>query len=133
MIDIYSRAVESETGCWLWQGSLDEHGYGRVIRNKKRYRLHRVSYELMVADIPDGLVIDHLCRTRNCINPYHMEPVPQSVNAARGNTARSLDRTHCKRGHELTEANTNNLNGWRRCKTCQAAASARCYNKKKMT
>ena len=127
---LYSKSVEDENGCWLFQGTVDELGYGRIQIDKRRYKAHRLSYELMVTDIPEGLVIDHLCRTRSCINPYHMEPVPQSVNATRGNKARSKDRTHCKHGHELTDENTYNMGNLRRCKTCLARNGAKWYSGK---
>jgi hypothetical protein len=123
---LYARAIESPDGCWLWQGWLDDLGYARIRTGSKHLRAHRVSYELMVAEIPDGLVIDHLCRNRNCVNPYHMEPVTQSVNAERGNKARTAEKTQCKNGHELPE-----YQGTRRfCNPCRAAATRRHRAKK---
>lgn len=80
----------------------------------------------MVAEIPDGLVIDHLCRNRSCVNPYHMEPVPQSVNAERGNKARAAEKTHCKSGHLLPDYK----GGRRNCLPCRAEANRR-YRLKK--
>lgn len=126
-MSMYDRAIENpDTGCWEWQGYKCEGGYGLIQIDKRTYRAHRVSYELMVADIPDGLVIDHLCRVRNCINPYHMDPVPRAVNSARGNQARTAEKTLCKSGHRLPE-----YTGTRRfCKPCRAEATRR-YRAKK--
>lgn len=59
-------------------------GYGRFSVNNQTYYVHRFAYELLVGPIPDGLTVDHLCRTRLCANPRHLEPVPQSENSRRG-------------------------------------------------
>lgn len=72
------------TNCWLWRGSLNIYGYGRIKFHGESVFVHRLSYETLVGPIPDGLVIDHLCRVRNCVNPDHMEPVTNSENIRRG-------------------------------------------------
>lgn len=124
---LYDKAQEDpETGCWVWNGWTNGRGYGRVRINKKVFLAHRVSYENMVAEIPDGLTIDHLCCNPSCINPYHLEPVPQSVNSARGNRSRAAEKTHCKSGHLLPEY----TNGRRFCKPCRAEATRRHRAKK---
>lgn len=74
--------VDKDAGapCWLWTGSLNSDGYGRF--NGKL--AHRRTYLEVVGPIPDGLVLDHLCRVRNCVNPDHLEPVTQRENMRRG-------------------------------------------------
>ena len=69
--------------CWRWTGELNL-GYGRLSIDRKPVYAHRWSYEFHVADIPEGLVIDHLCRNRWCVNPWHLEPVTIGVNVQRG-------------------------------------------------
>lgn len=76
---------EPMSGCFLWIGVLDTNGYGRVWWKWKTTLAHRVSWEIVNGKIPDGLVIDHLCRTPSCVNPRHMEVVTQRVNVLRGN------------------------------------------------
>jgi hypothetical protein len=70
--------------CWEWMGAKNPHGYGRFWVGRKCYQAHRVIYEGAVGTIPDGLVIDHLCRVRHCVNPSHMEPVTDLENRRRG-------------------------------------------------
>ena len=113
---------EPNSGCFIWTGYLTIGGYGGF--GKKR--AHRVSYECVNGDIPDGLVIDHLCRTRCCVNPSHMEAVTNKENILRGigPTARNAVKTHCKKGHEFTPENTILRNdGERRCQKCKIIAT----------
>lgn len=85
--------------------------------------MHRVSYESVKGPIPEGLVIDHLCRQRSCVRPDHMEPVTLKVNVLRGSSifAKRARQTHCQNGHEFTPENTRRHGKEgrnRRCITC---------------
>lgn len=73
---------ENEDGCWLWKRSTTK-GYGRISVLGRPRGVHRVSYEVFVGPIPDGLEIDHLCRRRSCCNPAHLEPVTHRENQRR--------------------------------------------------
>lgn len=114
--------------CWIWQAFINDKGYGQF-RLGSHKRAHRVSYEWARHPIPDGLVIDHLCRTRACVNPDHLEPVTSRVNTLRGETlaAECVAKTHCPQGHPYDEANTiSEGNGrFRRCRECARAADRR--------
>ena len=80
----WSRVTESPDGCWIWSGPLDRDGYGAFAPNKGgRTSAHQWSYAEMVGDVPEGLELDHLCRVRACVNPYHLDPVTTQVNNER--------------------------------------------------
>ena len=111
--------------CWLWAGYKEEQGYGQLFyrengKNKYVYA-HRLMYEQLVSPIPDGMVIDHLCRVRHCVNPDHLEVVTPRVNNDRG-IPHNRTKTHCPRGHEYSGENLLVQKGGkytvRRCKVC---------------
>lgn len=110
--------------CVEYTGHCDRAGYGQIsdAAGKSTYA-HRAMYEFMVGPIPDGLVLDHLCRNPPCVNPAHLEPVTRRENSRRG--LKGVMRTHCAHGHLLDEANTYTYKGARQCRTCNRAAVAR--------
>lgn len=115
--------VEQHDDCWLWTGHTVGAGYGHFNQGgEKRMMLaHRWAYEALVAEIPDGLVLDHLCMVKTCVNPSHLEPVTQAVNIERNpNTINKtcVEVTHCPQGHEYTEATTRLYRGKRHCRPC---------------
>lgn len=119
---------EPNSGCWLWVGAYRDSGnkgYGRLYVGRKLRYAHAVAWELYRGAIPEGMEIDHLCRNEICVNPQHLEPVPHTVNLARGYGPPAVNsrKTHCKRGHEFTVENTMWITTRpgkrdRRCRTC---------------
>ena len=88
----YTRSQQGfATDCWIWSGTLNNKGYGRVAIAGKGQYAHRAMYEQEVGPIPDGYEIDHLCRVRACINPAHLEAVTHSENLRRGHGTKLTD------------------------------------------
>lgn len=124
--------INPETGCWNWAGSTYRKGYGQFWLHDHWERAHRLAYETLVAPIPDGLVIDHLCRVTNCVNPMHLEPVTGTENLRRGIQSFRV-RTHCLSGlHELNEDNiVDHSDGRKRCRACRLAAARKRYARRR--
>ena len=86
-----SHSVEDrgyETPCWIATKKPDRNGYVNFrwwTGDGRRTRIgaHRIAYMRINGPIPEGLVIDHLCGVRNCVNPEHLEAVSHTINVRR--------------------------------------------------
>lgn len=85
--------VDKSGDCWLWLASANRKGYGHIWLNGRYEQAHRYAYEIAVGPIPLGLQIDHLCRTPQCVNPQHLEPVTLEENSRRRRAAENLITT----------------------------------------
>ena len=122
-----TRAPEE---CWLWTGGHDSNGYSSFGDT----RGHRFAYELVVGPIPEGMVIDHLCRNPGCVNPAHLEPVTNAENIRRSpilGKKMKERRTHCAQGHPFDEENTKQTAVQRICRTCVRQWGAAAYARRK--
>jgi hypothetical protein len=70
-----------EDECWPWNGFRNEQGYGMIRYNRKQSFAHRLSYEIHVGPIPDGLLVLHSCDNPCCVNPKHLRPGSHLDNA----------------------------------------------------
>lgn len=124
----YSYVFHDFNGCWRWTNRLIE-GYGNFWIGKTCYRAHVFSYLIHKGEVPEGLVLDHLCRIRDCVNPNHLEPktIKENILCGEGIAAINSKKTHCKHGHEFTENNIynyeehrgNSVSDTRHCKICR--------------
>ncbi len=58
-------------GCWLWLAGKVQ-GYGVFTVKRKMHYAHRLAYEFVIGEIPDGLSVCHHCDTPACVNPAHL-------------------------------------------------------------
>lgn len=121
-------------GCWEWLEAIAPDGYAHFWLDGKSRTAHRVTYELLVGQVPEGLVLDHLCRVRHCVNPKHLEPVTQRENVLRG--VGNLPKSECPKGHpysgdNLLIYNRPGSSPRRECRMCKSAAAKRSYQRMK--
>ncbi|MFB8071098.1 HNH endonuclease signature motif containing protein [Streptomyces californicus] len=118
--------VHTPDRCWEWTASRTRGGYGLFGLPGKTALAHRLAYELERGPIPAGLDLDHRCRNRVCVNPWHLEPVTERENALRGEgpTALNARKTVCPEGHPYDEYETEpNGSRRRRCSQCRRRAA----------
>lgn len=118
-----------EGDCLLWLGARNGKGYGtvgtgsRTDGTRRTVLAHKAVWEAVNGPVPAGMELDHTCRVRHCVRLEHLQPVTHLENCQRADhsarVAAIRDRTHCKRGHEVNEANTRvRPNGARACRVC---------------
>lgn len=98
----FDSCWEQADGCKLWKNSLDRDGYGSFYLRKKNRRAHRVSYFRHNGAIEDNMVIDHICKKRNCVEISHLRMVTKTQNAIENsNSIAAINRKKitCKYGH----------------------------------
>jgi hypothetical protein len=126
------KIEKSDSGCWIWGAGKDGHGYGQFWLDGREQAAHRVSYELFVGPIPEGLVIDHLCRTPACVNPSHIEPVTVLENNIRGLApASAMNGETCRNGKHPWPESAVRAGKQLRCQPCSQAAYRRRVEKSK--
>ena len=87
----YERVEVDESGCWISTYSTGSHGYAQVgwqsrSENSRHMVLaHRAAWVHVNGQLPLGMTIDHLCKTRRCVNPDHLRILPNYENARRTN------------------------------------------------
>ena len=119
-LDRFWASVNMTRKCWEWSGNIDAYGYGRFWSDGKNYRAHRVSLMLDGLD-PSGMIVDHICRNRKCVNPQHLRLVDARTNTIENSDsipARRAAQTHCKLGHPLIPENLTSRKSFRECRTC---------------
>lgn len=82
----------SDSDCWPWTAAKRGR-YGLFNVPPTTIGAHRYSYQLAKGAIPDGLVIDHMCRNPICVNPAHLQAVPVHLNSQNVEGASTRSKT----------------------------------------
>jgi HNH endonuclease len=111
--------------CLIWQGPHTPAGYGCLMVEGTTRLAHRLAYQEWVGPIPGDKQLDHLCRTRDCIEPTHLEIVTSRENTMRGESFAAINaaKTQCPNGHGYTLLRSGRRH--RRCLECDKATRRR--------
>ncbi|AZL12004.1 hypothetical protein CXR25_03620 [Brevibacterium aurantiacum] len=81
--ELEKRTTKDPSGCWIWEGTIDSRGYGRLGFNKAgQFLAHRLSLEAHLGHPIDGLFAHHKCANTSCLNPDHLELTTHAENIA---------------------------------------------------
>ncbi len=129
--------ADDASGCWLWTAAIDIGGYGSFSPTRVcTARAHRYAWELHNGPIPEGMLLDHVCRVRRCVNPAHLRLATHRQNSIENSEsipAMNAQKTACDHGHPFTPENTYLWHGRRnglprlvrKCRACEAAKDRR--------
>ena len=88
------QKVDKSGECWLWTAATYSNGYGHFGVNATRGALaHRFAWELLVAPIPEGKMLDHECHNRLCVNPQHLRVATAKQNLENQGVLRSDNKS----------------------------------------
>jgi hypothetical protein len=129
---IVSRFEVQENGCWHHPSVPTAKGYAQTKYGwpaAKSVLIHRLSWMYYKGEIPEGMVVDHLCHNpaeceggnncphRRCVNPEHLTLVTQLENTLR--SVRIYEyRTECVNGHSTKDNIGKTISGRRYCIPC---------------
>ena len=120
--------IYDNTECIEWKGGIQQSkqkygGYGTFWYSGRKGYAHRFIYEHCEGKIPNGLVIDHLCRNRICVNPSHLRitTTKDNILCGEGFSANQARKKECTNGHPFSGENLyiRKDNGGRQCKLCK--------------
>lgn len=117
----YSCYTVSSDGCLISTYSVASHGYSQIgwCANGKRTMTtaHRAAWVHANGQIPAGMTVDHICKTRRCVHVDHLRLLTNFENARR-TSGRDWPIGECANGHPNSE-----LVVWAgriRCRLCTA-------------
>lgn len=75
----WSHVNKTDT-CWGWTSRTISAGYGDFTVQGAHKLAHRFAYEIEHGPIAEGMMIDHRCHNRTCVNPTHLRMVTPKQN-----------------------------------------------------
>lgn len=86
------------SGCRVWLGAVNEHGYGTLSADGMRFKAHRFAWQVAKGPISSETFLLHSCDVPCCVNPDHLRIGTQSENMADAYRRGRRARTNYARG-----------------------------------
>jgi hypothetical protein len=83
-LERFKSHVQQQGECWVWISRRNAGGYGEFKHKGVKHKAHRWIWETLHGELPEDIVVDHLCRNRACVRPAHLEPKTNTENMRRG-------------------------------------------------
>lgn len=106
-LELLLSKTRAENKCLIWTGSTGHNGYGKTKRRGKYYRAHRLAWELTYGAVPEGMMLDHTCHNRACINVEHLRTVTNQQNQMNRSGANSGRKYDLPRGVYVNQSRGN--------------------------
>jgi hypothetical protein len=132
------QIILEDEPCWLFNTYVEKTGYTRFEFEGKRRQSHIYSWIAFYGtEVPEGLILDHLCLDKTCVNPRHLQPVTPTENDRRARFHYQQRKETCKNGHEFKDPNiiyrkVSATRVDRRCRICVNQQKAESYHKNKL-
>lgn len=120
-----TKIMVASDGCHLWMGYRHLKGYGGTHVGGKAVYAHRLAWQIANGPIPEGMVIDHICRVRCCVNPRHLRLVTNRQNVTENSLSVVAENTRKTRCPKCNGEYRRRGDGTRRCLACHNATSNR--------
>lgn len=79
--EAFKANTRFDGNCLIWTAHRTPDGYGRFnVGGGRRMLTHRFAWETEVGPIPEGLLLDHICRNPACCNVRHLRLVTNKQN-----------------------------------------------------
>jgi hypothetical protein len=130
--DFAGQVTVTVKGCWRWHGQRRTDGRPLYLTQY----VYRLLFVALRGPLKPSDILHHAeCHQYWCANPWHTEPLTQSVHMKRhgfggdgaGHAGKQSQKTRCPAGHPYDEENTVRISGERRCRECLRASGRRTY------
>lgn len=108
----------SDSGCWEWKYPRPDGRANTFFHEGKVQSAYRVSYQLHVGPIPEGICVLHRCDNGLCVNPGHLflgtyvDNYHDMVSKGRANIARGMGKKSTKLTDDaVKDIKTSSMNG----------------------
>ena len=75
-----TEPLVGDPGCLLWMGAIKRSGYGVLRVEGRQVMAHRYAWERVNGPIPEGMIVDHVCHVRSCVESSHLRPATNREN-----------------------------------------------------